>query len=979
VIIQNKKFFRFAYQWLWIFILSQALGTDIFAQSQEIIRAPKTKHLSTLNGLPQAQVSSMYSDSKGYLWIGTKNGLARYDGHEIFAFPKLNNHTNFVTNVLEAPNKEGIFVVNTSNKFNVNFIKGNLRIVYDFQEMQDIKMIYYSIQPTFFDSSLIMITYNYEDEPLMVRLNYKTSRVHTILFPKDYECLYLSGENAWFRPISGEYQGKILKYRGKEIVSVFKDTFLTLQESKEYFHWFEIRNNELVLDTIKNPYLGSHDYVANNKSYLIVNSFKNKSTYLYDKATKSWQTYLTKTLATHAIKDKWDNLYIGTEQGVFSYGQAIFKTINFNKNLDFDDIWSMTSTLDKTFYFASFTKGIFKSKDLKQYQLLDLKQTHSRGSYGMIANKLGDVFLSDFGSQKFSFVVDNQIKQYPFRSKAEFFGSYVEEDQDIIFNDFYTIYRFEAQSKNVSLLYNKSQDSICSAFLDVSPFNQKIISGIGKKLIQIDSLGNSSFFDSLPFSLRTLYTDEHQTLWVGMSENIRGYLPNGEKIDIDVKINEFVFAMIKYKKWLILGLENHLLFVDMDTYMNSKQLKTILFDLKEQAEIFEGNQNSFHIVDSTLYWPCMNTILEVDLEKALSTTQKEIHPQILSIISLEVNKNVFLDPYAQELVLGPNQRNLKFILSAPFFESHKKINYRYRLCPEDEWIYITSNDFFLFNLEPKAYSLQIEASIDGVNWTPLSNIPKLNVKKLGYEHYGFMFLFICGIIIFALLINKELLKKQNENYLKKLQTAQDLNNLKVQVLKSKYIPHFTFNATTNINYLIRKGEYKLASRYLIDMADLHRIALISHDNMMNSIETELNFIRKYLSIENLRFEKLQYKIIIRSNTPLSFEIPGLCIHTLVENALKHGLNHLPEDKSWELKIYIGQFKNNLIISVTDNGVGRKESVKYSQHSSGTGLKVLQQQIEILKENKKLYSEIYYTDFEEVKPYTGTRAYLIITK
>src|SRR5215468_4603074 len=44
------------------------------------------EHLTTADGLPQATVMSTLQDSQGFVWLGTEDGLVRYDGHELYRY-----------------------------------------------------------------------------------------------------------------------------------------------------------------------------------------------------------------------------------------------------------------------------------------------------------------------------------------------------------------------------------------------------------------------------------------------------------------------------------------------------------------------------------------------------------------------------------------------------------------------------------------------------------------------------------------------------------------------------------------------------------------------------------------------------------------------------------------------------------------------------------------------------------------------------
>src|SRR5882672_6899092 len=44
------------------------------------------EHLTTAEGLPQATVMTTLQDSQGFVWLGTEDGLVRYDGHDLHRY-----------------------------------------------------------------------------------------------------------------------------------------------------------------------------------------------------------------------------------------------------------------------------------------------------------------------------------------------------------------------------------------------------------------------------------------------------------------------------------------------------------------------------------------------------------------------------------------------------------------------------------------------------------------------------------------------------------------------------------------------------------------------------------------------------------------------------------------------------------------------------------------------------------------------------
>ena len=70
-----------------IFLLF-ALGlTAMLTNAQQTPQCIRFEHLSVADGLPENSVTCMLQDHLGFMWLGTQNGLARYDGNRITSFP----------------------------------------------------------------------------------------------------------------------------------------------------------------------------------------------------------------------------------------------------------------------------------------------------------------------------------------------------------------------------------------------------------------------------------------------------------------------------------------------------------------------------------------------------------------------------------------------------------------------------------------------------------------------------------------------------------------------------------------------------------------------------------------------------------------------------------------------------------------------------------------------------------------------------
>ena len=141
---------------------------------------------------------------------------------------------------------------------------------------------------------------------------------------------------------------------------------------------------------------------------------------------------------------------------------------------------------------------------------------------------------------------------------------------------------------------------------------------------------------------------------------------------------------------------------------------------------------------------------------------------------------------------------------------------------------------------------------------------------------------------------------------------------RLQVLKGQLQPHFLFNTLNAISELIYKDQ-EAAERMLGDLSDLLRLSFEKLEVQEISLKQELEFLKKYLEIEQMRFhDRLRVEMEISPET-LDASVPNMILQPLVENAIKHGI----APRSTGGKIRIGAVRNNgsLELSVADNGIG----------------------------------------------------------
>ncbi len=138
-------------------------------------------------------------------------------------------------------------------------------------------------------------------------------------------------------------------------------------------------------------------------------------------------------------------------------------------------------------------------------------------------------------------------------------------------------------------------------------------------------------------------------------------------------------------------------------------------------------------------------------------------------------------------------------------------------------------------------------------------------------------------------------------------------------LEARLNPHFLFNTLNTVNVLIRDGERGAATRMVEQLSDLLRRTLRPDRPAEVPLADELELVRGYLAIEQVRFsDRLRVSYDIPRATEPAL-IPSFALQHLVENAVRHGIARRSEPGT--VTIAARQEGEMLIVSVSDDGPG----------------------------------------------------------
>lgn len=203
------------------------------------------------------------------------------------------------------------------------------------------------------------------------------------------------------------------------------------------------------------------------------------------------------------------------------------------------------------------------------------------------------------------------------------------------------------------------------------------------------------------------------------------------------------------------------------------------------------------------------------------------------------------------------------------------------------------------------------------------------------------------------LINREFNKMVNtldslikENYLKQIM----LKEAEYQALRAKMNPHFLYNTFESINWLAQINGQDQISKMVKALGDLMRSSISSKECV--SLGIELDLLRKYILIQNFRFQdKCEIHLDIDEQF-YGLEIPNFTLQPLVENAFHYGV-----EKSLEvcrIQVSAETVEGKLRLGVSDTGPGMDEQIidklahgEKSSQGTGVGLLNIDQRIKLM--------------------------------
>lgn len=178
--------------------------------------------------------------------------------------------------------------------------------------------------------------------------------------------------------------------------------------------------------------------------------------------------------------------------------------------------------------------------------------------------------------------------------------------------------------------------------------------------------------------------------------------------------------------------------------------------------------------------------------------------------------------------------------------------------------------------------------------------------------HAFVYLFIWNLIYVVYHFNQQSRDQQMDTL--KLETH--VKELELKTIKSHINPHFIFNALNSIRALIDENPSR-ARLAVTGLSNILRSSMQAENVETVSLWKELDIVKDYLILEQIRFEERLQVEFEAADPILNQQVPVMMLQTLVENAIKHGIGKIVEGGI--IKIIASCEENHLVVLIRNTG------------------------------------------------------------
>lgn len=293
----------------------------------------------------------------------------------------------------------------------------------------------------------------------------------------------------------------------------------------------------------------------------------------------------------------------------------------------------------------------------------------------------------------------------------------------------------------------------------------------------------------------------------------------------------------------------------------------------------------------------------------------------------------------EPLTVAPPVRDLEFRYTALSFRNPAAIRFRYRLEGFDRgWIEAEGRrTAYYTNLPPGDYRFRVLAANEDGYWSDGSASVGTRLERSLTETTGFRVLAAAGVLLLAWSAHRRRSKRLAAGEALKAAVLE----AKLSSLQSQLKPHFLFNALNSLLPLVG-SEPSRAKRMIIRIGDLLRASLMSETTPLVTLDRDLLLLNEYLDVERMRFRDRIRVEIEADDDARAARVPSFLLQPLVENAIKHAAD--PVTGQVRIRVEARVDGGSLLLTVRDEGPGLAPGF---ESEAGIGLRNIRRRLDLL--------------------------------
>ena len=954
---------------------------SLHARAQDV----RSLNYTSSDGLASNNVYCVYSDSRGFMWFGTDQGVSRFDGRKF---------TNFTTDN-GLPDND-VFIVQEDRMGNIWFGTQSPRL-------------------TFFNGdSILEFRYNDSLSRIMVNRSVKLG-----LYFGRHGDVYLSDRT--YSLIRVDTSGNITQYGGHECnIFDFGDRVMVGQIRKprnknlfvQGFRYFKAGGDFPVLDSsfipvADNRAKGSHYCLklASGKILLIKSEFIwtiDADTSFFIESDQKFDCI---------FQDGMKNVWLGTylHGAVVLNGEDLSDTVA--QLFPGMTITSIASDFQGGTWLSTLGHGIYQMPELdftsEKWNALPpgpfYEVENDKNESLFTITEKGEAFCWRHGSWK-------AIPVRAFDDEREVPALYFDRPSNSLFLKGQLQDHGDSCKYHIATIKAREEVEPVSYLFDILRMNDKILEIRGKGIYNNEDgraiIGFNKYRGLHSVKAKAIYDD---TLW--LSTNLGIYvidrdfnfvpfdideLKLKQVVDICVVGKDLVFSMsdrtllvrnrtgksLYGRKYNIpIGITTSA--VDEDGHLwlgTSHGLYHLNYlegrpaqQMSLQSGVWQERINDIVIDGDSIIIACENG-LEIFSRKHLLADP--IIPPKLFVSILSLNQLSWSMGVDGIMDFDHSQKNIEVGFTKVSFTDPGNGVIEWRFAENGtEWQELDGDVVSFSKLPPGKYGIEARANDVAGVWSDLVKID-FRILPAWWQRNDVRLFASILILILVMAVFRIRISFIRNRAKREIAVLREKSDLEMRALRAQMNPHFVFNSLTSIQYLINEKKTDEAEFYLNKFSRLLRMVVDKAGQEEIGLMEEIDLLRIYIDLENLRYDgKFDLNLELSDEmNPESIIIPAMVIQPFVENAIEHGLSKL--DHKGELSISVQPVGDMLRIEVKDNGIGRKKarSMKEHSHSSSNrsiGVYNVRKRISLLNLNEE--EEKYTLTIEDLKKENGEAA------